>query len=257
MRVELPLLDVMICTACELRCTGCTNGIGILDRLEVFPASEIRRDIDDAAQVMHAKVAVLLGGEPLGHPKLVDLMRFTRRSGIADRVRVLTNGIRLHRMQSAFWEELEDLKVSIYPGKTPDENVELAHRMQAWHGFELSFYDVAADPFRAVHTTEPRDDESAQATWAGCWYRSNTRKLEQGHFWRCCTSPHLSKTILGLPAAHDGLPLAGLTYQQLSEFLDRPTFMESCRRCHGNNGPRLEQWGEERDKAKWLAASAA
>jgi hypothetical protein len=255
--IELPLLDLMVCTACELRCCGCTNGMGMLHRLEVFPADEIERDITLAAEVMHAEIAVLLGGEPLGHPELVRLIRFTKASGIADRVRVLTNGIRLHKMPAEFWAEIEDLKVSIYPGKTPLGNIRLAHEMQQEHGFLLSFYDVAGDPFRAVHTPVARNDESAQQTWDGCWYRSNTRKIERGHFWRCCTSASISQTLLGLPPEHDGLPLEGMTTESLAAFLDRPVFMESCRRCHGNFGPWLEQWSEERDKSKWLTVSAA
>lgn len=256
-KVRLPLLDCMVATACELRCTACTNGIGMLDRLHVFPADDIKHDIDQAAQVMHADVLVLLGGEPLVHGRLVELIRYAKASGIADRVRVLTNGIKLDRMKQEFWAELDDLKISIYPGRTPDANVELAKAKAAQLGFELSFYDVASDPFRAVHTNSPRGDASAQQTFDGCWYRTFTRKIEQGFFWRCCTSASISKTLLGLPPEDDGLALAGLTADRLREFLARDTFIESCRRCHGHNGPRLAQWGEERDKRRWLEVSAA
>lgn len=256
-RVHLPLLDVMCCTTCELRCVGCTNLIGGLEKLRIFPPDEIERDVNNAARVIHADVAVLLGGEPLQHPMIVSLMRHTRKSGLADRVRVLTNGIRLHKMPPAFWDELQDLKISIYPGHTPPENIELAHAMQHAHGFALSFYDVAADPFRAVHTRGVRDDAGAQAVYDSCWYRHNTRKIEEGHFWRCCTSASISQTVMGLPPAHDGLPLDGLDVETLRAFLARPSFMESCRRCHGNTGPRIEQWSEERDKTKWLEVSAA
>lgn len=256
-KVQLPLLDCMVATACELRCTACTNGIGMLERLHVFPAADIKRDIDQAAQVMHAEVLVLLGGEPLVHARLVELMRYAKASGIADRVRVLTNGIKLDRMKDDFWHELEDLKISIYPGKTPDANVALARARAAELGFELSFYDVAADPFRAVHTDAPRDDASAQATYAGCWYRTFTRKLEQGFFWRCCTSASISKTLLKLPPEHDGLSLEGITVEAVEQFLARDTFIASCRRCHGHDGPRLAQWDEERDQRRWLEVSAA
>ena len=249
----MPLIDVMVGNACELRCTACTNGIGLLP-MTLFPVDQIERDLTTSATVLHADVAVLLGGEPLMHPKLLHLMRFTKASGIADRVRVLTNGIRLHRMPDEFWDELEDLRVSIYPGKTPAENVELAREQQRRHGFSLSFYDVAFDPFRAVHTREARSDESAQETWHDCWYRSNTRKIEAGHFWRCCTSPHISQTILGLAPDVDGLPLDGITEASLEAFLARDTFMQSCRRCHGNTGPQIE-WSEERDRTAWLEAS--
>lgn len=250
---HMPLIDVMVGHACELRCRSCTNGIGLLP-MTLFPVTAIERDIELAASVLHADVAVVLGGEPLMHPDLLRLMRSTRDSGIADSVRVLTNGIRLHRMPGEFWSELEDLRISIYPGETPAGNVALARERSQEHGFALSFYDVVNDPFRAVHTREARTDASAQETWLGCWYRSNTRKIEAGHFWRCCTSPHISQAILGLAPDVDGLPLDGITEESLEAFLARDTFMESCRRCHGNTGPQIA-WSEERDKTRWLEAS--
>lgn len=224
--------------------------------MEVFPFEDLAADITAAATVMRAEIGCLLGGEPLSHPRLVDLIRHTKASGLCGKVRVLTNGIRLHRMKPDFWAELDDLKVSVYPGKTPPENVQLARDMQREHGFDLSFYDVADDPFRAVLTHETRSPESAQATYDGCWYRTFTRKIERGHFYRCCTSPSISQTVLGLPPDADGIPLDGLTPEALSEFLARPTYMSSCTRCHGNMGPRLGAWAEERDRSKWIEASS-
>lgn len=227
-----------------------------LVKAEIWPAEDVKADIDAAAEVLHAHVACILGGEPLSHPNLLELMRYAAESGISDRVQVLTNGMRLHMMKDEFWSELDWLKVSIYPGKTQPENVELATEMQLAHGFRLDFYDVAADPFRAVHTKEPRTPESAQATYEGCWYKTYTRKIERGYFWRCCTSPSISQEILGLGPDADGIPLEGLTPDALREFLDRPTYMASCTRCYGNTGPRLDGWSEVRgDKQGWLEAS--
>jgi cyclic pyranopterin phosphate synthase len=255
-RVRLPFVDVLCLTACPLRCAGCTNGMGMPGlKLEVFPLADVAADITAAARVMHAEIACLLGGEPLVHPRIVDLIRHAKASGLCDRVRVLTNGMPLHRMGDDFWAEIDDLKVSIYPGRTPPENVALAKRRQAEHGFDLSFYDVASDPFRAVLTRDVRTPESAQETYQGCWYKTFTRKIEQGHFYRCCTSPSISKTLMGLPPDHDGIALDGLTTETLQEFLDRPTFMESCTRCHGNLGPRLGAWSEERNRDAWLERS--
>lgn len=251
----MPLIDVMVCTTCELRCVGCTNYIGGLSRLELYPVADVERDVRAAAAVLHADVAVILGGEPLQHPDLLDVMQIVKSSGIADRVRVLTNGIRIHKMTDAFWAHLDDLKISVYPnGVTPAANVDLARAKQAEHGFDLSFYDVAQDPFRAVLTPHSRDDEDAQRTYDACWYRNNTRKIEQGHLYRCCTSATISKTLLGLPPDHDGIALDGLTVEALKAFLGRQAFMESCRRCHGNMGPQIG-WAEQRDRVEWLDVS--
>lgn len=226
-------------------------------RQEVFPDVDVERDIALAAQVMHAEVVCLLGGEPTAHPKLLRLMRFAAAAGLADRVQVLTNGMRLHRMEPEFWSELDWLKISIYPGKTQPENVQLAKDMQDVHGFQLDFYDVAADPFRAVLTIDHRTPESAQETYDGCWYRTFTRKIERGYFYRCCTSPSISQLILGLGPDADGIALDGLTPDALRAFLEQKEPAKSCSRCHGNLGPRLHQWSEVRgDAAEWLRQSS-
>jgi hypothetical protein len=224
--------------------------------MEVWPAADLERDITLAAKVMHAGCACLLGGEPTAHPELVRLMHFTAESGLAESVQVLTNGMRLHRMKEDFWESLDWLKISIYPGKTQPENVELAKQRQVEHGFRLDFYDVGADPFRAVLTTEMRTPESAQQTYDGCWYKTFTRKIERGYFYRCCTSPSISQSVLGLGPEADGIALDGLTAGALQEFLAQPTPTNACFRCHGNYGPRLDQWSEVRGREKWLEASA-
>lgn len=256
-RVDLPHIDVMVCTACNLKCVGCTNFMGVLPQ-EIWQAEQVEADITAAAKVMRAGCACILGGEPTAHKDLVRLMRFTAASGLADRVQVLTNGMRLHLMKPEFWDELTWLKISIYPGKTQPENVELANQKQREHGFQLDFYDVASDPFRAVLTKERRSYESAKATYDGCWYKTFTRKIEKGHFYRCCTSPSISQEILGLGPDADGIALEGLTPDALSEFLARPEPMSSCYRCHGNLGPRLDQWSEVRgDRDEWLRQSAA
>lgn len=255
-RVELAHVDCMICHACNLKCVGCTNNVTLLPQT-IFPAVDVTHDIRLAAKVMHAKVACLLGGEPTAHPELHRLMRFTAASGLADRVQVLTNGTRLHRMRPEFWADLDWLKISVYPGKTQPENIELARARQREHGFQLDFYDVAADPFRAVLTKEQRSPQSAQQVYNGCWYRTFTRKIERGHFYRCCTSPSISQTVLGLAPNVDGIKLDGLTPAVLAEFLARREPMQSCFRCHGNLGPRLHQWSEVRgDREEWLRQSA-
>ena len=222
--------------------------------MEVWPVDEILRDAERAAGVMHAGTVCLLGGEPTSHPRLVEIMRAVTGLGLGDRVQVLTNGMRLHRMRPEFWAELDWLKISVYPGKTQPENVELARAMQTEHGFQLDFYDVDADPFRAVLTDRMRTPAEAQQVYDGCWYRTYTRKIERGYFYRCCTSPSISQAVLGLAADADGIALDGLTPKALREFLSRPEPAASCSRCYGNLGPRIA-WTEERTAEGWMAAS--
>lgn len=254
--IQIPHVDVLVGDACQLRCVGCTNSVALLPQT-LERVEDLVRDMEHAARAMHAGCVCLLGGEPTSHPRLIEIMRETARIGLGDRIQVLTNGMRLHRMAPDFWAELDWLKISVYPGKTTPENIALAKAKQREHGFQLDFYDVASDPFRAVLTKGERSPESAQHTYAGCWYRTFTRKIERGHFYRCCTSPSISQTILGLGPGADGIRLDGLTPEALADFLDRREPMASCFRCHGNLGPRLREWSEVRgDRDEWLRQSA-
>lgn len=253
--VQLPHLDVMVCTACQLRCVGCTNFMGGMP-LHIWPTEPILRDIDDAAKVIRAEKVTILGGEPLLHKDLVTIIRRCRDTGLTGTVQVLTNGMLLDRLDANFWGAIDWLKISVYPGKTPEKNIALAIRKQVEYGFTLDYKNVSDDPFRAVHTRETRSPESAQQTYETCWYRTYTRKIEQGYFWRCCTSPTISQQLLGLDPSVDGIKLEGLTSQALQEFLDRPTYMQACTRCHGNMGPQMVPWTEERDRVKWLKLSS-
>lgn len=255
-KVRLPHIDLMVGQACELRCVGCTNGIGMLPRLPMFKTEEVIRDLADAARVMTAEKVCLLGGEALLHKDIVEIMQAARQSGISDVVQVLTNGIALHRQTDRFWEEVDWLKISIYPGRTPQENIDLAVRKQAEYGFELDYKPVADDPFRAVHTKTMRTPEDAQRTFDGCWFKTYTRKIEAGYFWRCCTSPSISQTLLGHSPDVDGLRLADVTLDRLLGFLAQPEPTASCFRCHGNTGPVIPVWSEERNRNQWMEASA-
>jgi organic radical activating enzyme len=253
-KIHLPHVDLMVGQACELRCVGCTNGIGMLPHLPIFKTDAILADIASAARVMSAGKVCLLGGEALLHRDIVQLIEAARELG--DVVQVLTNGIALHRMTAAFWEAVDWLKISIYPGRTPQENIDLAIKMQTRYGFELDYKPVADDPFRAVLTRELRDAEDAQRTFDGCWFKTYTRKIEAGYFWRCCTSPSISQHVLGLPADADGIALDGLTVDALAEFLARRGPTAACFRCHGNTGPVIQPWSEERDRSRWVEVSS-
>lgn len=256
MKVTIPHVDLLVGDACSIKCLACTNFSAVLPQT-FDPLKNLIRDMERAAEVMHAGTVCILGGEPTGHPKLIEIMREAARIGLGDRIQVLTNGMLLHRMSDEFWCELDVLKISIYPGKTPDENVAMAKERQRAHGFDLEFYDVASDPFRAVLTVNERSPESAQATYDGCWYKTFTRKIEKGYFYRCCTSPSISQLILGLGPDADGIALDGLEPPALAAFLAQKEPAKSCSRCHGNMGPRLDGWTEVRgDHDEWLRQSS-
>jgi molybdenum cofactor biosynthesis enzyme MoaA len=57
----------------------------------------------------------LLGGEPLLHSGLLDVINAVVEAGISDKVCVVTNGVLLPRMKDEFWGAVDEVWIQL-PG---------------------------------------------------------------------------------------------------------------------------------------------
>src|SRR5262249_61796270 len=87
------------------------------------------------AMATRCPVAVLrvLGGEPLMHPNLLDIMMAVRESHIAEKIEITTNGVLLPRLERRFWEMVDSVRISLCPGHSLREDqldacIDLAHQ---------------------------------------------------------------------------------------------------------------------------------
>lgn len=182
----------------------------------------------------------MLGGEPLLHPNLPDLLRSVRRSGICDTIRVITNGRKLPVMASAFWELVDEVSISSYPGEELSED-ELAavEAVAARHEVrvkrkEFRFFRESYSEIACV------DDELVERIYRTCQmahvWRCHT--YWNGRLYRCPQSLFLPLVLHGSIEAIEGLPLEpdpGLLHRLL-EFLQAPAPLASCRHCLGSVG---------------------
>src|SRR4051812_10270641 len=79
-------LELPIVRHCNLSCRACTHLSPIVPRQCTDPA-EIARDLATLSRHYHVRCARVMGGEPLLHPRLIELLTVIRASGIADRIR--------------------------------------------------------------------------------------------------------------------------------------------------------------------------
>ena len=258
MTVILPHLDTDVVRVCNCACRGCNH---LSPMVTVKEAPHVRpdalgHDLKRLAEVAHTKAWAALGGEPTIHPDLVELLHIARDTGIADEIEVWTNGTLLKRMKPAFWDALDRLVLSAYPGKMDDEAVAWVEQMCVDTDTDFVIKDARHNSyFTSLMLKRPVDEAGARARHAQCWYRTYTRNVNNGYFYKCCTSPWLSTLMLGLPAGHDGLSLDGITEEALRDFLDTSEPLASCSICLGHNGPHRD-WVEVRGREAWVEASA-
>ena len=107
--------EINVVDHCNLRCRSCTHLSPVLPKRSIDPDA-LCRDLTAMATSYYVKVLKLLGGEPLLHPSIVDVIAAARQAQVAERIEVWTNGLLLPRVDPAFWGMVDSIRISLYPG---------------------------------------------------------------------------------------------------------------------------------------------
>lgn len=231
-RLLIDALEISAAARCNLSCVGCSRSSP-----EAAPAfadpEEVFRDLRDLSSAAVSKVIRVNGGEPLLHPRLEDLLRAIRRSGISRRITVLTNGTLLKRRPPAWAALADSIRVSVYPSASVD-----GAALKALEGFCLregkGFSVCDYHSFQLCLPAAPLSSSVVKKVFQACHF---------AHAFSC-HSVSGGAVYLCLPslAAGDGgsdvcriKPLATLE-ERLEAFLFRREPLSSCRRCLGDSG---------------------
>lgn len=255
-KIRSTALEVNAAEHCNLSCRSCSHLSPLLPRRFVEPAT-LRHDLSRLARAYSPDAVRLVGGEPLLHPQLLELIAAVRASGITGHVALTTNGTLLWRMPETFWQAIDSFAVSVYPGRAMTaEQVSHCSRLAQRHGVNLSFTYV--ERFREQFATRGSGDAAlVRRIYETCelahLWRCHT--VADGFFYKCSPAQFLPRVLGTVPgeAARDGLHIedgpafrdALLAYLQASEPLD------SCRTCLGSSGRLIPH--QQVDRRDWLA----
>ena len=244
-RVRVEAFELHVAEHCNLRCANCCN-MSPLVAERTLAVAEVAAFTARMAGVLHADVVKIMGGEPLLHPDLPGVLRVLRSSGIADRVRLFTNGLLLAAQPDAFWEALDELTISSYvSAPVKPATLELAHARARRHDFVLNVKPVT----EFAQVLSPRyqsDDTRTTETYQRCWLRHRCLVVRDRRFYMCTRAAYASEflaTVTHEPAtapldrSGDGIPLddpdlAGA----LEAYMNRAEPLGACRYCFGGDG---------------------
>jgi organic radical activating enzyme len=237
---------------CNLRCRSCQHLSPVLPKYAVDPDT-LRRDLGTLAASYHVKVLKLLGGEPLLHPSIVDVIMATRASGVADVIEVWTNGLLLPRVDRRFWDVVNSVRISLYPGASLkqhqlDKCVDLARQ----NNVPLRYKRYKA--FQEAYSEPGTDDPSlVNKIYLTCnsAHRWRCHTVAHGWFYKCAQSYTIPTGMaLGLAASQrDGLQIedSPAFRDRLLAYLTSPEPLSACRNCLGSAGKYVEHQQVRRD----------
>jgi len=229
---------------CTNACVVCNHASTVHTEKYFMDPAVLKRDLDVMKNHIRTKLLFVQGGEPLLHPKVVELMGLCYDSGIAKQCGVLTNGKLLPRMGDAFWEMLAtrkmELRMSCYPDLDPSI-VPFAQDMAQKWGFFVRPQEIGA--------FKPLFRKNDGSTYYGCpWNRCLT--IHENWFYICPLSTFFPKQFMGLPEHIDGIQIEGMTDELLNTMLQRKHPLETCKICAGAVGDSIP-WHQNKTKSEW------
>jgi hypothetical protein len=234
-RIATWSLEAHVVDHCNLRCEHCCTLSPRLAARAVDPA-RLERDLRAAATLLQPHVFKLTGGEPLLHPRLVEVLEAARASGISRRVSMTTNALAARSAPDRIWRLLDRVTVSWYASAPlPDATLDHVRAACARHDVMLTVKRI--DRFQVLDAPAPHDDGGA-AAYRACWLKQRCHLIRDGRFYACTRPPHLA-AVLGLDLAEDdGVPLHDPDMSAtLLRYLERDEPLASCRHCLGASGP--------------------
>ncbi|MDR2510211.1 MAG: radical SAM protein [Spirochaetaceae bacterium] len=194
-------LEVHIVEHCNLNCAYCTHFSPIAGQSFV-DVDALEKDFKRLGELTGGRVQklTLMGGEPLLHPRITDIIKMTarhfdfappRKSSVHEGGIILTNGLLLLKQSEEFWEACACANISVsispYPIKL---DIDMIKAKAKEHGVVFN----AGGGARKTMIRIPLDIEGRQnieATFRKCGQKNKCVNLKNGRLFTCPTAAHI------------------------------------------------------------------
>lgn len=226
-------LELHIVDHCNMDCVGCSHESPFLPRRFEDP-ERLRHALEALWLCYHAPLLKLLGGEPLLHPAINDIIEAARQTTNA-RIRLVTNGTLLERWYQRL-HSIDEIHISSYSdARIPsDESLRvIAANLGA---------SITVQPFGHFrwHRSAPRHDANlTRRIFATCqlYHSWQCHTLRDGWFYPCppagtwASANGEGVNLLDKDPDYEG---------KIEALLTRAIPFASCRECLGSVGQRFE-----------------
>lgn len=262
-------LELIAVDHCNISCGSCNHASPAVPTWFADPKT-VYKDFSILAKHYRPAFINVIGGEPLLHKNLDEVIRAARASGISNHFTLVTNGTLLHKTSDAVWEAIDEIQVSIYPGMDRTmENIVSSQEKALSLGKKMTIFKY--DQFRETFSLKGTADlELIDKIYAACKVANfwGCHAVREGYFYKCPQSIYIPMITDTQPDTDrlaivddDRFPLA------LFDFVNSVAPLAACAHCIGTTGilkaheflP-LEQWRERIDKRSeeivdydWLA----
>lgn len=238
--------EINIVHHCNLSCRGCGHLSPIAKRKYVEP-QDLFEQLSILAKFYQAEHVRLLGGEPLLHPQLNDILKVVKASGISSKIRIVTNGVLLAKMPSWFWQEVDEVHISIYPTKEFSGEILKIVESRAQE-FNVTLEILNFSYFRESYSELGTDNKVLiKQIYDTCQMAHDWRcfNVEDGYFYKC-PEGHFLPLLLSqndsLAKTKNGIKIedSHSFFHELLEYIKSPDPLPACSFCLGSVGKKFK-----------------
>jgi MoaA/NifB/PqqE/SkfB family radical SAM enzyme len=189
---KLLFFEVSLVDHCNLNCKGCSH-FSPLAQESYLDIDIFKRDCARLAELTNGKIEEihLMGGEPLLHPKLINIIDITRHYFNVGIIKLSTNGILLEKLSDIFWETCKKNNVIIvitnYPIKINRDTIKDSAEK---YSVKLQFTGGEVKTMRR-DILDIQGRQNAKKSFQLCFKANFCSQLRNGKLYTCPTIPYI------------------------------------------------------------------
>lgn len=233
--------EINLVDHCNLNCQSC-NHFSPIAKEWFLDVNQLENDLKQLQKLYGYDInrVMLLGGEPLLHPKLDEVLRVSRECMPHTSIEIVSNGLLLPKMNGKFWNLLHQLNISlvvtVYPVKF---DYSYCKELTTQYGVKSNFGQASLNHDETVKTTYvmPIKDKptfNPYLMYAKCAHANFCVVLREGRIYNCsfAANVHYYNQYFNkhIPdGAEVSLDIYTSTRKQIDDFLKKPNKM--CSHC--------------------------
>jgi MoaA/NifB/PqqE/SkfB family radical SAM enzyme len=237
------IIEINVCDHCNLKCRNCDHYSNLVDEEVFLDVAEYEKDIKRLSDLTAGSLEAikLVGGEPLLHPDICEILRLTRKHFPFSRIPLITNGILLLSMSEEFWQCLADERILLhlteYPIKLDMKAIDEKIRLYGVYNYNLHNNRLYDDDSPKYMTKFPfvLSKDTPKFYFIGCHHRFCSCVMKRGKIYACppmAYVEHFNKAF-GMNLQIDDEDTLDIysakTYREIADFLTRrANFCDYC-----------------------------
>ncbi len=242
---------------CNLNCKGCDHCAPIAEE-EFVNLKQFENDLKKIKKTFNSINAFsIMGGEPLLHPQLIEIIKISRKILKKTVILIYTNGINLENQPEKFWEICKKNKIEIILTKYKiNLNIENIFKLAEKNNVKIFIEKNKEKEFFHKIKFNLDASENEYNSYKDCYQGHVCHQLENGILYKCPIVPaarHFNKFFNKdmIISENDGLNLnKKLKKEDIIKYFENP--IPFCKYCNIDDREENKDWGiSKKDITEW------